>query len=138
MDLGLGGPQRFKNLYGSLFGGFADRCFIDDLPDFFQATKMFVGMFMRVRMFTIMMRVFILVMVVVLLQEFFARKLLFALVADHDIELERADAATLYARDFQPGFHTQSFDSFGQQLEWNTTVEQRAQKHVATNPGKTL
>jgi hypothetical protein len=68
--------------------------------------------------------------------EFFARKLLLA--GDDNVHLGCADAATIDARNLQPGVHTEGFHSAREQLKRNSGVDQRTEKHIAADPGKAL
>ena len=156
VDLSLRSPQRFKNSKGSLLSGFADRSLGNDLPDLLQPSLMGMGMpmtvlmlFMRVLMLIVMrmamsftgvvlvfVSVIMMVVVTVLLQKFFARKLL--LPANQDIELNRADAAALHPRYFQAGLHAQCRYRPGEQLRRHAGIQQRAQKHIAADPGEAL
>jgi len=91
---------------------------------------------MRRRMFMVMvmlMRVFML-MTSLLLPKFLPGQFFFA--GRDYINLCGADAAAIYARDFQVGIHAKSHDRPPEQFRRNSGVDQRAKKHVATDPGK--
>src|SRR5260370_18533140 len=67
---------------------------------------------------------------------FFARQIFFA-VDDH-INFRRTDAAAIYTRDLEPRSDVERSDGFLQQPERASGVQQRAQKHVAADAGKTI
>src|SRR5215813_5796655 len=67
-----------------------------------------------------------------LLPECFPGQLLFS--GRNHVYLDGADAATLDARDFQSRVHAQGFDGAPQQVWRDSGIDQRAQKHVTTDP----
>src|SRR5215813_10596206 len=89
---------------------------------------LFVVMMMSVAVTVLMLRLF--------LPKFFPWQL-FLSGNDH-INFGRADAATVHAGDFQARVYGESFDGLLQQLRRNSGVHQRAEKHVAADPGETF
>jgi hypothetical protein len=63
-----------------------------------------------------------------------ARQLLFS-SGDH-IHLGRANAAPVHAGDLEPRVHPESLDRLAEELRRNSGVDQRAEKHVAADPGE--
>src|SRR5215813_2661066 len=69
-----------------------------------------------------------------LLPEFFAWQL-FLSGNDH-VNFGRTDAAAVHTGDFQMRVDAQSLDGLLQQVRRNSGVHQRAQKHIAADPGE--
>ena len=94
---------------------------------------MAIGMFMLVRM-SVLVAVFVPLVKALLAPELFPRQL-FLTGGDH-VNLGRADAAAIDARDFQARIHAQRLHGAGEDLWRNSGIDQRAKKHIAADPGE--
>src|SRR6185437_2099484 len=159
VDPGFRRAQRFKNFDGAAFCALADTRLRNDLANFFQpamavavagsvAVLMLVLVRMRIAM-RVRMRVVMLVRVSVrafmatgmrmhslLSPEFFSRQVLFPAV--DDIHLGGADSAPVHAPDLKMRIQPKSINGPHKDLGRNSGVHQRAQKHIAADPGKAL
>ncbi len=73
---------------------------------------------------------------VLLRPEFLARHVFLAV--DHHVEFGCRDAAAANARMLQIGSDVEPGDGLLEELERNSGIEQRAQKHVAADSGETF
>src|SRR5436190_21646533 len=106
---------------------------------------MVVGIrFVFMAMFDIAVRMLLAVLVMMallsclglLFPEFFAWKLFFS--GGNHIQFYRTDAAALHPRNLQAGIHAQCLHGLCEDLRRYSGIQQRAQKHVAADPGEAL
>ncbi len=80
--------------------------------------------------------VIVVMLVTVLFPVNFAREFLLAM--DQDIDFGSRNPAAIHPRNFQPGTDIEGCHRALEYLRGHTGIEQRAEKHVAANAGKTI
>jgi hypothetical protein len=91
---------------------------------------------LRRMLMSMIVPVFMFLRSTLLLEENLARQ--FLLPVDENIHFGRSDSAAIHSRNFQPRSDIQSCGSIFQELRRNSSVHQRAQKHVAADAGKAV
>jgi hypothetical protein len=153
VNLGFRRAKSLKDRNGSLLSSVTDFGFADDLVNFGQPAAVTMLMWeretdllgvpgLRGMLMIVVMMVFMSSIVVVrvkfavLRRVFFARKIFFAV--DPNVHLGGGDAAADDPRNLQTCAYAQSRHGVLQHSRRNSSVDKRAQKHVAAHAGKTF